>query len=267
MRVPGRGSNVRGRVTQRSAVGEDRAIARRGKRRAINYLVTCEHGGNQIPPAYRSLFRHRRRLLNTHRGYDPGALGMARTLARALSAPLVASTVSRLLIELNRSPGHPQLYSEGMRGAPPAIRDEVYARFYLPYRAAVEATVRTIVARRGSVIHLSSHSFTPQLDGVVRNADIGLLYDPSRPGEVALCARWQAALRSRAPAWVVRRNYPYTGKSDGLTAYLRRRFAPDAYIGVELEINQKHVFGEPRSWARMRSTIVAALREAIVNTA
>ena len=44
-------------------------------------LVTCEHGGNDIPPRYAPLFRGRRALLASHRGYDPGALVTARALA------------------------------------------------------------------------------------------------------------------------------------------------------------------------------------------
>ena len=73
-----------------------------------SFLITCEHGGNRVPAPYRRLFRGRRALLDSHRGYDPGALVMARALAAAFTAPLVTSTVSRLLIDLNRSTGHPQ---------------------------------------------------------------------------------------------------------------------------------------------------------------
>ena len=74
------------------------------------FIITCEHGGNRIPAPYRRLFRERRALLLCHRGYDPGSLVMAKALARACRAPLVASTVSRLLIDLNRSIGHPHCF-------------------------------------------------------------------------------------------------------------------------------------------------------------
>jgi predicted N-formylglutamate amidohydrolase len=43
------------------------------------------------------------------------------------------------------------------------------------------------------------HSFTPALRGVRRNADLGLLYDPARAGELALARRWRAALREVGP--------------------------------------------------------------------
>ena len=72
---------------------------------ADRYLVTCEHGGNDVPPRYRYLFEGIEHLLDTHEGYDPGALALAETLANTLAAPLVASTTTRLLVELNRSLG------------------------------------------------------------------------------------------------------------------------------------------------------------------
>ncbi|MEN9581780.1 MAG: hypothetical protein RJA70_4789, partial [Pseudomonadota bacterium] len=40
------------------------------------------------------------------------------------------------------------------------------------------------------------------------------------------------------PAARLRRKYPYLGKADGLTTALRREFAPAAYLGLELEVNQ-----------------------------
>jgi len=66
-----------------------------------SFLITCEHGGNRIPAICRSLFRGQRKLLESHRGYDPGALVMARALGRAFAAGVVSSTVSRLVIDLN----------------------------------------------------------------------------------------------------------------------------------------------------------------------
>jgi predicted N-formylglutamate amidohydrolase len=228
-------------------------------------VITCEHGGNRIPAPYRDLFRARQALLDSHRGYDPGALIMARALARAFAAPLVASSVSRLLVDLNRSVGHPQLYSEATRKAPAEVRQRILKRYYRPYRAQAERLVRQTIADRGLVIHLSSHSFTPKLNGNVRDADIGLLYDPSRPGEADLCERWKAALEACARDLTVRRNYPYAGKGDGLTAWFRRRLPPGAYVGIELEVNQKHVVKPGRHWTAMRKVILESLCKALAS--
>jgi predicted N-formylglutamate amidohydrolase len=234
--------------------------------RTDSLLVTCEHGGNRIPVRYQALFAGFEPLLRSHRGYDPGALAVARELAAAVAAPLFFSTTSRLLIDLNRSLGHPSLYSEATRRAPARVRREILERRYLPYRNRVEAHIAAEIAAGHRVIHLASHSFTPVLDGVVRNADIGLLYDPARPGEVELCRQWQRRFEAAAPEWKMRRNYPYTGRSDGLTAYLRRCFPAEAYVGIELEINHKHVLQGGRGWRALRRAVIEALLQAISQT-
>jgi predicted N-formylglutamate amidohydrolase len=222
-------------------------------------VITCEHGGNRIPQRYRDLFHGFEPLLQTHRGYDPGALTMAKELSSVFSAPLFVSTVSRLLVDLNRSTGHPRLHFESVKAAAPALRREVMARHYLPYRSRVEAHIAAAVEDGHRVVHISSHSFTPELDGEVRNADIGLLYDPGRPGERHFAAAWHDAMRLQNPALKIRRNYPYTGKSDGFTAYLRRRFPDNVYIGIELEINQKYVFKGGAGWRELRQCVIESL--------
>ncbi|MBI4756774.1 MAG: N-formylglutamate amidohydrolase [Betaproteobacteria bacterium] len=228
-----------------------------------HYLITCEHGGNRVPEAYRALFAGHEELLATHRGWDPGALTLARDLARALDAPLYYATVSRLVIDLNRSIGHPRLYGEATRGAPRALRREILARHYMPYRTRVERHIRGAVADGRRVVHVSTHSFTPVLNGQVRQADVGLLYDPARPAEAALARLSQGALKSSAQELRVRRNYPYSGRSDGFTAYLRRCFPATAYAGIELEINQKQVSSGRETWRELKARLIAALMEVL----
>ncbi len=228
------------------------------------FIVTCEHGGNRVPAPYRRLFRGQRALLDSHRGYDPGSLVMAKALAGALAAPLVASTVSRLLIDLNRSIGHPQLFSAVTRAAPAQTRAQIVEEHYRPYRMQVERLVRQAAGRGHRVIHISSHSFTAELDGRVRGTDVGLLYDPARCGEAEVCARWKETLAALAPQLRVRRNYPYAGKGDGLTSHLRAGFAPSDYVGIELEVNQGIVFAAGRRWTALRRTLIDSLRTACV---
>ena len=228
-------------------------------------VITCEHGGNRIPGPYYDLFHTHRALLQTHRGFDPGALIMAKELATRFSAPLVASTVSRLLVDLNRSIGHPRLYFEATRNEPTEVRQLILKHYYQPYREHAERLVRQAIVDHGLVIHLSSHSFTPELDGKVRIADIGLLYDSTRPGEADLCKRWKAALKVCAPNLSIRRNYPYAGKGDGLTAWFRQRLSPKTYVGVELEINQKHIIRAGRNWIELRNVIIESLQMALAS--
>jgi predicted N-formylglutamate amidohydrolase len=227
------------------------------------FLITCEHGGNRIPSRYHDFFRGREALLRSHRGYDAGALRVARELSEALRAPLLASTVSRLLIDLNRSLGHPRLYSDATRGIVPELRHEILARYYLPYRSKAETMIAQAIESGARVIHISCHSFTPELNGKPRDADIGLLYDPSRPAEAGLCRRWRIALKAYAGVLKARMNYPYAGTADGFTVYLRKRFPAEHYLGIELEINQTHVHEGPQHWRAVRGAIIEALRTAL----
>jgi predicted N-formylglutamate amidohydrolase len=226
-------------------------------------VVTCEHGGNRVPRRYAPLFRGWEQRLATHRGMDFGALLMAREISRAFGAPLVASSVTRLLIDLNRSVGHREVHSRASRRTLPEERERIVRRYYLPYRTKVEDLVATVIKRGRRVIHISSHSFTPRLHGEVRSADVGLLYDPRRPAERGLAARWRTAFQKAAPELRVRRNYPYLGKLDGLTSHLRRRHSPEAYVGIELELNQSMIVGTKSRWTRLRANVVESLRSTV----
>ena len=187
---------------------------------------------------------------------------MAKALADAFRAPLAASTTSRLLIDLNRSIGHPRLFSTTIRAASVQTRTRIVEDHYRPYRMQVESLVTRAASKGVRVIHISSHTFTAELDGEVRSADVGLLYDPGRREESQLCARWKASLNVIAPELRVRRNYPYRGKADGLTAHFRRRFPQSTYIGIELEINQEIVSSGGRRWKALRRLLIDSLQAA-----
>jgi predicted N-formylglutamate amidohydrolase len=229
----------------------------------VKILITCEHGGNKIPAPYWPLFKNHRDVLQSHRGYDPGALALARDFSKAFDAELVYSTTSRLLVELNRSPRHPQVFSDATRDLPAAERERLMQRYYWPYRNWVEAQVAGAVKAGERVAHISSHSFTPRLYGVTRRADIGLLYDPRRDGERTLCSAWRESILQADASLVVRRNYPYRGTGDGLTTHLRKLHGDGRYAGIEIEVNQKHTLGDAETWRALRRLLVAALQQAL----
>jgi len=240
----------------------DRAVS--STRRALAIVVSCEHGGNTIPAPYRHLFKGHERVLASHRGWDPGALVLARAIARACDAPLVATTTSRLLVECNRSIGHPQLFSEFTRRLPPDERTRLLERYYRPHRRAVEEAITRALESHERVLHIGVHTFTPVLKGIRRRADVGLLYDPKRPFEHAVADALVVHLGLRAPALVVRRNYPYRGWTDGLTMALRSWLPRGRYAWVELEVNQALAIGNTSAWSAMRRRIAAAIRDAFL---
>ena len=152
--------------------------------------------GTAFRSATCTLFAGFEALLQTHRGYDAGALALAERPGQG---------AGRALVRLHHQPpaDRPQPLH---RPSAPVLRGHAGSarqgsqrdtgKYYLPYRNKVEADIAAAIARGSRVIHIASHSFTPVLDGAVRNADIGLLYDPARRGEVELCRRWQAQLRA-----------------------------------------------------------------------
>lgn len=207
-------------------------------------ILTCEHASNRVPGRYADRFRRAGRALAGHRGHDIGTAWLARWLARRLDAPLFLGTVTRLLVDLNRSLHHRALFSGYTRDLPDRERARIVDRYYRPYREAVTALVDEHVGAGRRVLHIAVHSFTPRLDGVDRSTDVGLLYDPARGPERALCRAWQRALVELGPGLRVRRNHPYRGAADGFTTALRRRCDAGVYRGIELEVSQARL-GRP----------------------
>lgn len=193
-------------------------------------LFTCEHGGNKVPAAYRKNFDLE--VLQTHRGWDIGALKIAKELAKRTNSKLLYSETSRLLVDLNRSINKKGLFSEFIHDDHETILD----KYYRPYRATVEAEIKSSIQDGFRVFHFSVHSFTPILNGEERNCEVGLLYDPSRKIEKSICANLAGNLKSGLRT---RLNYPYKGTADGFTTSLRRAHPESRYCGIELELNQR----------------------------
>jgi predicted N-formylglutamate amidohydrolase len=164
------------------------------------------------------------------------------------------------LVELNRSPWHRDLFSEITRSLPRTEKMLILSRYYAPYRERVERFIADATRSGATVLHLSVHTFTPNLDGRLRNAELGLLYDPRRTAESAYCDGLRASISKPLPELRVRRNYPYRGRADGLTTWLRRRFAPSCYLGIEIEVNQR-LLSEPAAWKRLRRLLPPLVRD------
>ncbi|MGD8330256.1 MAG: N-formylglutamate amidohydrolase [Acidobacteriota bacterium] len=205
-------------------------------------LVSCEHASNRLPPELEAPAE----MLELHIAWDPGALPIARRLARMFDAPLHAGEYSRLVVDLNRtvgnsvlvrrrSDGHPIPFNRGLTEHEKRRRIE---RYYHPYRNAVAAGVERTIAHHGRCVHLCIHTYTPALAGKVRGNDIGLLYDPRREPEAPLVRELRDALATRT-GLVVWLNRPYSGTADGILPRIRERHDAAAYVAIELEVNQR----------------------------
>lgn len=227
-------------------------------------LITCEHASASVPAALRDLgLSHS--VLRQHVGWDPGALPVARALARAFAAPLHQGRWSRLVADLNRSSDHPRVIATRVLGRPvpgnaaldAAARAVRLRRYWEPYRAAVAADAAAFARAAAGCVHLSVHSFVERLHGIERRADVGILFDPRRPRERALATALQRALQSMG--LLVRKNFPYFGHTDGMTTALRQRLPANRYLGLELELNQRRA-RTAAGQRQLAAALVAALQ-------
>lgn len=208
-------------------------------KRKLVTLITCEHASNAVPVEFRSRFRGSSRVLSSHRGWDAGARIVAESLSRSLRAPLYMGKFTRLAVDLNRSAHHRKLFSEYTSELSETEKHTLLEKYYYPYRNAVETQIaKSLRIKNTTVLHLSVHSCTPVLNGVTRDVDLGLLFDPKSHSEKKFGRTLKVHLLANQADLNVRFNYPYLGYADALTTHLRKLFSHDDYIGIELEFNQ-----------------------------
>lgn len=222
-------------------------------------VITCEHAGRAIPAALRGAVRIPRDVLASHRGWDAGALDLARRLRDDLRAPLHAFSITRLVVDANRSPGNPEVFSEYSRTLDAATRADLLDQVHAPFHDEVLQRVTWLRGRGFGVIHLSVHSFTPIWKGRARPTDIGILFDPAQRDEAAFCRDWMRRLRAPT-SLVVHANRPYRGTDDGHTTILRN-VSLDGYLGIDIEVNQRLV--DTPAWDAVCAQVVATFRDAL----
>lgn len=206
-------------------------------------VLSCEHGGHEVPPAYAHLFKGADGVLSSHRGWDIGALGVAQRFGCVTSYALVACTFTRLLVEPNRSPDSGRLYSKYTQDLDDQTKAAILHEYYERHRGSVERQVSDAIAAGHRVLHVGVHSCADELDGHIRELEVSLLFDPDRPSEDIVCQAWNTELALLEPTWRLPFNEPYKGTDDGLTTWLRSRFPSDAYAGVEVEVRQGLIAG------------------------
>ncbi|MBA2711680.1 MAG: N-formylglutamate amidohydrolase [Tatlockia sp.] len=205
----------------------------------IALVISCEHAVNTVPEEYQSLFEPHHQLLKTHRGIDFGSKAIATAFYRTFNCDFVQAKATRLLIDCNRSLHHRSCFSEITKGLSREEKEKIVRQYYLPFREEVETSIKKLIKKGMRVLHLSIHSFTPTLDEVERNVDVGFLYDPKRALEKKLAKLWQQEMKMLNNHLRLRLNSPYRGITDGFPTALRKKYAEADYIGIEIESNQK----------------------------
>lgn len=216
-------------------------------------VLTCEHASPAVPPEYANLGLTPA-LLRDHIGWDIGAATVTEELSRQLGAPAVLSAASRLLVDCNRDLIDADLIPHESHGivipGNASIEDgerrDRLRRFYDPYHAAVDATVRA----HPDALLLSVHTFTPALNGRQRPFDVGVLFDDFGDLASALAADIASA------GLAVRMNEPYSGL-DGLIFSARCHGRRHGRRYLELEINNGLLRHDDEACAVARRLVAA----------
>lgn len=228
---------------------------------AAGLLLICDHAAQAFPEALGGLglSREQRAL---HIAWDIGAAAVTRGLSAALDAPAVLCGYSRLVVDCNRPPGHPEQMVEvsdgheipGNRNLSGVQRAQRLNEIFWPYHAAAGNTMGAMRLRGGPApVLLSIHSFTPVMQGERRPWDAGVIWrhdgGAARP---LIRALKEDGLHTGD-------NLPYSGFE---SAYSIGAHGDAAHLAhAALEIRQDHISSEPgqRAWTERLTRILGAV--------
>jgi len=233
-----------------------------GRQGRSNFVIVVDHAGRRIPRRLNDLGLPASEL-QRHIAWDIGALGVARQVAAALDAPLVAQNYSRLVIDCNRDPkvatSIPRLSESveipgnaNLSDADMAVRR---AEIFDPYHERIRALLDERAAAGRPTILVAQHSMTNIYHGVRREMHAAVLYNRDRrfAGLVLDGLRREAGL-------TIADNQPYF-VSDETDFTIPRHGEARGLPHVEIEIRQDLV-GDDAGQAEWARRITRALKDA-----
>ena len=152
-----------------------------------DFVLAADHAGRLIPRALGTLGVAESELTR-HIAWDIGIAAVTEALSELLDAAAVLQTYSRLVIDCNRSPGHPTsipAISEltpipGNEGLPDADRERRRRAIFDPYHAAIAALLDERGAAGRRTVLVAMHSFTPVFMSIARSVEVGVLITTKR---------------------------------------------------------------------------------------
>jgi predicted N-formylglutamate amidohydrolase len=225
-------------------------------------LLVCDHASRIVPQRLGDL-GIAPGAFERHIAYDIGAAGVARRLSESLDAPLVLAGFSRLVIDVNRPPGHPGSIveaSDDVTIPANANLDEAAKRqrireLFEPYHDAVNRALARIWETGTPPALFSVHSFSPGYGGKPRPWDVGVLWNHDPRIAVPMMELLEAeGLR-------VGDNEPYSGHDLAYTLDMHAGAA--GLAGCVIEINQDQVRDEAGigRWAEILHRAMARILE------
>jgi predicted N-formylglutamate amidohydrolase len=226
-------------------------IAERRQGRS-NFVIVVDHASSRIPRRLGDLGLPPSQL-QRHIAWDIGALGVARQVAEALDAPMVAQNYSRLVIDCNRDPSVatsiPTVSESseipGNIGLTEEQRLTRRKEIFEPYHEYIRALLDERAAAGRPTILVAQHSMTNVFKGVRRAMHAAVLYNRDRR-----FAGLVLDMLRREPELVIGDNQPYF-VSDETDYTIPRHGEARGLPHVEIEIRQDLLLDEAgqREWA------------------
>jgi len=227
-----------------------------------DFIIVVDHAGTLIPRRLAKLGLPDSELTR-HIAWDIGALGVARGVARALDAPLLSQTYSRLVIDCNRDPKvassipHISEHREipGNRNLSAAEKAARRIEVFEPYHRRIGECIEARLAADRRVILVAQHTMTDVYKGTRREMHAAVLYGRDR----RFAGLVLDELR-REPGLIVADNEPYFVSDE--TDYTVPHHAEARSLPyVEIEIRQDLV-RDDEGQAQWAARISRALQNA-----
>jgi predicted N-formylglutamate amidohydrolase len=220
---------------------EPAACATLGAPNSLPFLLVCDHAGCRVPRRLGSLGLSDSELMR-HIGWDIGAAGVVRDMAKRMGAFAILQTYSRLVIDCNRDPRVPTSIATisedtpvpGNENLQPAERERRIAEIYRPYHDRIAAELDRRQAAGIPTLLVAIHSFTPVYRGVGRPWHVGMLYnrDPR-------LARAMMDLLEAEGGLVVGDNQPYSVSDESdytIPVHAEKRGLPYGEIEIRQDL-------------------------------
>lgn len=226
-------------------------------------VFVCEHASNNIPPQYESLGLSQT-VIDSHAGWDIGALELSEILSERFDSPLITSTVSRLVYDCNRAPDSTSamvINTEagdvpGNHNLSTGQRQQRVDSIYHPFTDQLSSLLDQRQSQGIETVVVTMHSFTPTFHGQPREVEIGILHDSdSRFADELL------SLSAKHSGYKFERNQPY-GPDDDVTHTLKKHAISRQLRHVMLEVRNDLLLDTP-SIKQIANLLFSILNDAL----
>ena len=214
---------------------------------ASKVLLVGEHAGHEVPAPWGDLGLSSA-FLASHFGVDIGIRNLITQVARRADAPAVLARYSRIFLDYNR-PETSVEYCRPDLGGIPIPGNLSVAPQEMALRQAVAAQPLDRAIERGmqdAEILFPIHSFTPVMNGEIRELDVGILYDEVTPLVAEVGGFLAAKCRDHGLRFDYEKPYVYNPAHNET---LKRHGYDPGRSGFQIEVRNDLLEGGPPSEA------------------